>query len=417
MNCIKRHSQYIMKSLKISITQVFFIYITCFYIKLSINGNNLSHINFTKNLEVTLNYWQQINGFFAYNEILPDDCKIKNTISKSSIICPVWFKIIINKKRLLSWQQEQKKNGFINLYLPKIGILHEKVKIAKIKKIIQQTPTNKNQQLVTSVYMRYAHVLKYKIKDIDTGEMSEIIVTPEHKLYETTNNKFIAISELGLNNMLINASNHHLKISCPNKRQNNCGETSLNSLQKVYNIEVEKAHNYFVGNIKILVHNGCNYYYKCLECKEIHAEKNYFPIECKKIGVRHEFRTVYQCEFCGVTSARKKIINDHETYHKEDPLGNYKYSCDLCSVKFIFENGLRSHKRMHAKNGNVIFCRECDTRVSLKEKANSLHEHKLNVLFQESTKFTSSRDRSRSPITDFSRIEDILYMGETPSKP
>ena len=31
----------------------------------------------------------------------------------------------------------------------------------------------------------------------------------------------------------------------------------LNSLQKVYNIEVEKAHNYFVGNTKALVHNGC----------------------------------------------------------------------------------------------------------------------------------------------------------------
>ena len=115
--------------------------------------------------------------------------------------------------------------------------MHEKAKIAKIKKVIHKTPTNKNQHLVTAVYMRYANVLKYKIKDIDTGKTEEITATPEHKFYETTYKKFMPISKLGsvlitntapLNslqkyNTITNASNHHLKIICTNNRQNNCG--------------------------------------------------------------------------------------------------------------------------------------------------------------------------------------------------
>ena len=234
-------------------------------------------------MTVTLNYWQQINGFFGFNEKLPDDCKIKIKIkitnNKRTIFCPAWIKILINKKQLLSWQQQQKKNGFINLYLPKIGILHEKAKITKIKKITHKAPTNKNQHLVTVVYMRYARVLKYKIKDIDTGKTGEITTTPEHKFYETTYKKFMAISKLGSDNTIANASSHHLKIICTN-RQNNCDTTPLISLQKVYNIQVDKVHNYFVGNMKALVHNGCDEYYKCLTCSEIHARKNLFNNRC-----------------------------------------------------------------------------------------------------------------------------------------
>ena len=134
----------------------------------------------------------------------------------------------------------------------------KKPQLLKLKMLHHQAPTNKNQHLVTAVYMRYANVLKYKIKDIDTGKTEEITATPEHKFYETTYKKFIPISKLRSSNTITNASNHHLKIICTNNRQNNCGTAPLNSLQKVYNMEVEKAHNYFVGNIKALVHNGCD---------------------------------------------------------------------------------------------------------------------------------------------------------------
>ena len=142
--------------------QILYTFIFAFniYLSLLLQAQNLAYKSKSKNLSVTLNYWQQINGFFAYNEKLPEDCKIKNTNNKRIIICPAWVKILINKKQLLHWQQQQKKTGFINLYLPKIGIMHEQVKITKIKKVAHKSPTNKNQHLVTTVYIRYAHVLK-----------------------------------------------------------------------------------------------------------------------------------------------------------------------------------------------------------------------------------------------------------------
>ena len=181
-----------LKGKKAFTKQIFFTWIVYFDINLFINGNNLSHISVAQYSTVTLNYWQQINVFLAYNEKLPNECKIKNTINKRIIICPAWVKILINQKQLLNWQQEQNKNGFINLYLTKIGIMHEKAKINKITKVTQQVATNKNQHLITAVYMRYAHALRYKIKDINTGTIDEITTTPEHKFYETTYKKFIA---------------------------------------------------------------------------------------------------------------------------------------------------------------------------------------------------------------------------------
>ena len=356
------------------------IFIFNIYSNLLLQAQNLTYKILPKNLTVTLNYWQQINGFFAYNEKLPDDCNIKSTIDKSIIICPVWIKIIINKKQLLSWQQEQKKNGFINLYLPKIGIMHEKVKITKIKKVIPQKPTNKNQHLVTVVYMRYAHVLIYKIKDVNTGKMSEITVTPEHKFYETTYNKFMAISKLGSVNTITNTLNHHLKIICDNNKQNNCGTAPLNSLQKVYNMEVDKAHNYFVGNIKVLVHNGCyDYYYKCRKCDEAHKEKFLFSHACT-ITKKHIIHKFFQCDMCGMAAIHHSEVERHKIIHTNE---GGEYRCCLCGGRSKTKKGLMNHNRMHRSNNNRIFCLECDKFVSLKDTLLDKHRHEQLAITME----------------------------------
>ena len=388
------------------------IFIFNIYLNLTVQALNLTHKSLPKNLTVILNYWQQINGYFAYNEKLPKECKIKRAINNRVLTCPAWVKVIINKNQLLSWQQEQKKNGFINLYLPKIGFMHEKAKITKIKKVIHKMPTNKNQYLVTTVYMRYARVLKYKIKDIDTAEISEITATPEHKFYETTYKKFMPISKLGSANTITNASHHNLKIICTNNRQNNCGTAPLNSLQKVYNMEVEKAHNYFVGKIKVLVHNGCyDYFYKCKKCGEIHANQDRFSMRCTiSENERHCLRIVYQCEFCGLYTESKTRKGIHLKFHKEK---NGEYGCSLCTAIFKDKGSLIHHMQMHEKTQNLIFCGECDKRISLPEKLSGRHSHK----FYSQTQYTTEsffRARSRSPIKnffddiDFKTIDDIL---------
>ena len=388
------------------------IFIFNIYLNLTVQAQNLTHKSLPKNLTATLNYWQQINDFFGYNEKLPRTCKIKITNNKRIITCPAWVKVIINKNQLLIWQQEQKKNGFINLYLPKIGFMHEKAKITKIKKVIHKMPTNKNQYLVIVVYMRYAHVLKYKIKDIDTGKIEEITATPEHKFYETTSKKFMAISKLGPSNIITNASNHQLKIICTRNRQNNCGIVPLNSLQKIYNIEVEKAHNYFVGNMKVLVHNGCyDYYYRCLDCSEIHANKNRFSMRCTMSeNEYHHLRIVHQCEFCGFNTKSKARKEIHLKFHEEK---NDEYGCSLCNAKFKNEVTRYHHRKVHEKNNNTLFCGECDKRISLPEKLSGQHYHKFYSQPQYTTE-SFFRARSRSPIKnffddiDFKTIDDIL---------
>ena len=373
------------------------------YFNLLSQAQNLKYKSLPQNLAVTLNYWQQINEFFAYNEKLPYDCIIKNTWNKRTIICPAWVKILINKKQLLSWQQEQKKNDFINLYLPKMGIMHEKAKIAKIKKIIQQELTSKNQHLVTSFYMRYAHALRYKIKDINTGTIDEITATPAHKFYEATYNKFISISELGPDNTITNASNHYFKIICTNKRHHHCGMAALNSLEKVYNMEVEKAHNYFVGNMKALVHNGCDYYFKCRSCGETHAERDLFSYVCAKTAdTKHYLMKKYQCESCGAVSGSDSYItNEHSKIHHNR---SGKHICLVCNAKFDTKGVLMSHKRMHDRNGNKIFCRECDESILLESMLSKKHEHDLTLHTPKVTKYNPSRDRSRSP------IKELLYL-------
>ena len=388
-----------------------FIFVFNIYLSLVVLAQNLPSKSLPKNLTITLNYWEQINGFLSYNEKLPSDCKIKSTIKKHIIICPAWVKIIINKNQLLSWQHEQNKNGFINLYLPKIGIRHEKVKITKIKKAIQQATANKNQHLVTAVYMRYAHVLKYKIKDINTGKTGEIITTPEHKFYETTYEKFIEISKLRSFNTITNASNHHLKIICTNNKQNNCGTAVLNSLQKTYNMEVQKAHNYFVGNMKILVHNGCyDYYYKCRLCDEAHREKYIFRSKCSIAGVankKHEIRKIYQCEFCGMFHTSSSEVEIHQSIHQSS---SNKYECSQCNGKLKNLTALARHKIMHDENKNKIFCRFCDTYISLEDKLHKENMHKLYIQPKNTTEIYS-RARSRSPIKDFLKNIDT---GELP---
>ena len=370
------------------------------YLSLLLQAQNLTYKSLPKNLTVTLNYWQQVNGFFAYNEKLPDDCKIKKTINKRIIICSAWVKIIINKNQLLSWQHEQNKNGFINLYLPKIGIRHEKVKITKIKKTIQQATVNKNQHLVIAVYMRYAHVLKYKIKDTNTGKISVITATPEHKFYETTYKKFISISELRPDNTITNASNHHLKIICTSNKNHNCGTPPLISLQKVYNMEVEKAQNYFAGTMKVLVHNGCyDEYFKCNACKEFHAIKSNFSDECSiTVSKIHDFKKIYQCETCGLSSSRKKSIDDHQIIHKKIP--GAKYICSACDGNLDKATSLGLHWAMHKRNNFEIFCGLCDKRISLTDKLSGEHSHEL---YSQPGNITKSlfRERSKSPIRYF----------------
>ena len=391
--------------------QILCVFIVAFdvYLSLLLQAQNLSYKSLPKNLTVTLNYWQQINDFFTYNEKLPEDCNIKCTINRHVLICPAWVKIIINKKQLLRWQQQQNKNNYINLYLPKIGILHEKAKITKIKKVIQQAPTNKNQQLVTAVYMRYAHVLKYKIKDIDTGKISEITATPEHKFYETTYKKFMAISKLGSANTITNASNHHLKIICTNNRQNNCGTAELNSLQKIYNIEVKKTHNYFAGNMKILVHNGCyDHYYKCKKCDEIHAENYLFFTRCfYTADKKHYLVKIYQCEYCGMSSESSTDVKKHQSIHESN--SSSIYACNLCNGKLRHIAGLRRHQAMHEKLKNTIFCGGCDEFISLTKKLNKAHVHNVEEQSKNITEHPL-RIKSRSPIKDFLRIIDTVEL-------
>ena len=106
---------------------------------------------------------------------------------------------------------------------------------------------NKNKNEFTKVLKLSSHETTEDIYTLYiNGDI--IKVTGTHKFYINRNNslKWIKASELTLNDKVKLDNGNYLSIEKIEKE---------NKTVIVYNMEVEKNHNYYVGNNKILVHN------------------------------------------------------------------------------------------------------------------------------------------------------------------
>ena len=159
------------------------------------------------------------------------------------------------------WKHQQRLKGYIPFSMKEFGIINVHAHITGVK---EYTPVIKNtitpdSNHVTGKFIRYApEVNRYTVKDKQTNMTSTVDATPNHPFYVKNKHAFVPISEVLSSDSLVTLSNHeaHLIHSNSNNlllKTNN----KKNKLTRVYNIEIEKKHVYFISNLNLLVHNPC----------------------------------------------------------------------------------------------------------------------------------------------------------------
>ena len=98
--------------------------------------------------------------------------------------------------------------------------------------------------------VRRLHIYKnikeqlYELK-LEDGEILKL--TSHHRIYSVNKKEYIAAMDLSVGDMLMYYDKSYHKIK-------SIKHTSIN--KTVYNLEVSKTHNFYVGNKGILVHNN-----------------------------------------------------------------------------------------------------------------------------------------------------------------
>ena len=210
--------------------------------------------------EVTLFYMESFSLPASSKSKIPVGCikKIKGTSKHISLRCREQIKILYPSILLQHWQYLEKKEGFVPL---KIQHKNKKNIHAHITSIKPFSKAIHNSTVVEKI-KHYAQIQSYYLKNIRTGEIRVIKVTPEHPFYVHNLHQFVAISHVTANDYLINSHGDTFHVLCGNHRKNNCGYGKANSeIVPVYNLRIAHRHYYFAGKSAILVHN-CNSLFK-----------------------------------------------------------------------------------------------------------------------------------------------------------
>ena len=172
------------------------------------------------------------------------------------------------------WKHQQRLKGYIPFSMKEFGIINVHAHITGVKEytqVIKNTITPDSNH-VTGKFIRYApEVNRYTVKDKQTNMTSTVDATPNHPFYVKNKHAFVPISEVLSSDSLVTLSNHeaHLIHSNSNNfplKTNN----KKNKLTRVYNIEIEKKHVYFISKLNLLVHNPC----KVLHDYYLYLKKN-----------------------------------------------------------------------------------------------------------------------------------------------
>ena len=161
------------------------------------------------------------------------------------------------------WKKLQKKNGFVDFNLTEFGINHVEAKIISVKPapsgILGLKYGGKSINAVTGVFKRHSmDVGQYKFKTEGIKNVSTINVTNSHRFYVKNKHGFISIGKVQSTDSLLTDDGRQVKLLCADKRQAGCGTPyHPENPVRVYNIEIDQRHTYFVGHDSILAHNPC----------------------------------------------------------------------------------------------------------------------------------------------------------------
>lgn len=101
---------------------------------------------------------------------------------------------------------------------------------------------------VLGTITRYAsHLHRLTVSDEANGASTSIEVTGTHPIYSATRHEWVPAGELAPGEWLVSKDG----------RQQVTANHRLPGLQRVFNLEVQSAHRYFVSDARVLVHNAC----------------------------------------------------------------------------------------------------------------------------------------------------------------
>ncbi len=225
---------------------------------------------------ITPDTWKEIDFIyyddFPYrssysNKVIPDCKKYINSQQKFVLRCTERINLLRPKTLVDRWQRLQKLYGWVPVNIKDIGINNVHGYITAIKDTTLNTTAvnrtkNQSNPVISTIELHTLTIRTYTFKNIKTGVISIINVTPEHRFYVTNIQAFEPIQMIDSDDRLINAAGNEVKLLCNGSRINRCGVKFNRSKVPVavYNLEIYRKHRYFVGKDQILVHNICTKY-------------------------------------------------------------------------------------------------------------------------------------------------------------
>ena len=180
---------------------------------------------------------------------------------------PVWrckeqAHLLLPAATIDSLQKEQARSGYIKVNLPS-GMHAAKAIITAVRPvspvILKQLSLQKNADMVTSVFIRHSSdVRQYQFINERTKNTITINVTGNHRFYVQNRRAFVAVKKILPEDRLISDNGYTIRMLCSTHTANGCYKPyHPGQPVRVYNMEAGHRHTYFVGNIRVLVHNGC----------------------------------------------------------------------------------------------------------------------------------------------------------------
>ena len=223
---------------------------------------------------VKIFYTEDFPYFAGYEKIHFSDCfKVFRFSHKDGKIwqpvlrCQASIRLLRLAPVINRWEALQKKNGYFFLDIKELNIIHVRARITERTSDYHSSGiklSGASSAMVTGIFSRYVlNVREYIFQNVETGIRSTVMATPTHRFYVKNKKSFIPIGRVSFQDYLLNSSNQILRLLFSKLYSGSCRKSvDFNLPVKVYNMEIDKKHTYFVGAEHIMVHNVCKLTYK-----------------------------------------------------------------------------------------------------------------------------------------------------------
>ena len=190
-------------------------------------------------------------------------CKFHTITGESILRCKEHIRLLRPLKVIEGWLERQKKLGYLKLSINEMGVYnvhgHIKLITGSSNQLKLISAYRKNSSMVTGLFIRHtSDVNTYTFRMKKTGHMSNISVTPNHRFYVKNQDKFIPISQISPEDLLISKTGESVSSVAFNRYTRESNKWDNNIPVAVYNLETSMRHTYFVGDNHVLVHNECS---------------------------------------------------------------------------------------------------------------------------------------------------------------